>query len=214
MNQDMIAYYALRAQEYERVYQKPERQSDLAAIKHWLADQVRDLSVLEIACGTGYWTEPMSTTALSIQATDINQEVLEVAQAKSYSCSVQLAAIDLYDLSGPAMPFDLVVGGFIWSHIRLEQIPQFLAQISSQLSPGGSILILDNRYVEGSNTPIAFTDEAGNTFQDRKLQDGSLHRVLKNFPTEESMRQLIAPVGTAIQWLEWEYYWAVSFQID
>lgn len=214
MNQDLIAYYALRAQEYERVYQKPERQPDLATIKHWLADQVRDLSVLEIACGTGYWTEPMSTTALSIHATDINQEVLEVAQAKSYSCPVQLEAIDLYALPAPSMPFDQVVGGFIWSHIRLEQIPEFLAQISSQLSLGGRVLILDNRYVEGSNTPISFTDEQGNTFQDRKLQDGSLHRVLKNFPMEKSMRQLLSPIGREIQWLEWEYYWAVSFQID
>lgn len=210
MNQDMIAYYAQRAQEYEQVYQKPERQTDLSIMKNWIADQARDSVVLEIACGTGYWTQPMSTTTYSIRATDINQEVLEVAQAKPYSCPVEFEAIDLYGLPVPAMSFDLVVGGFIWSHIPVQQIPRFLSQLNIQLRPGGRILILDNRYVEGSNTPIAFTDEQGNTFQDRRLQDGSLHRVLKNFPTEDRMRQLLAPIGTAIQWYEWEYYWAVE----
>ena len=33
----MQAYYAARAAEYDRIYQKPERQADLRAIEAWLS---------------------------------------------------------------------------------------------------------------------------------------------------------------------------------
>ena len=36
---DMQRYYAQRVHEYERIYAKPERQADLAAIKAWLPAQ-------------------------------------------------------------------------------------------------------------------------------------------------------------------------------
>jgi hypothetical protein len=36
-----------------------------------------------------------------------------------------------------------------------------------------------------SNTPISRRDADGNTYQRRTLDDGSVHEVLKNFPTCE-----------------------------
>jgi len=45
---------------------------------------------------------------------------------------------------------------------------------------------MDNRYVDGSSTPISERDADGNTYQRRRLADGSDNRVLKNFPTEAS----------------------------
>ncbi|HEY6168738.1 MAG TPA: class I SAM-dependent methyltransferase, partial [Verrucomicrobiae bacterium] len=53
----LAEYYARRAGEYERIYAKPERQADLAALRARLAEAFRGRRVLEIACGTGYWTE-------------------------------------------------------------------------------------------------------------------------------------------------------------
>ena len=52
----MAAYYAQRAAYYERVYFKPERQPDLRLMEAWLAEQFVGQQVLEIACGTGWWT--------------------------------------------------------------------------------------------------------------------------------------------------------------
>jgi hypothetical protein len=46
-----------------------------------------------------------------------------------------------------------------------------------RICPGGLIVAIDNRYVPGSRTPIARTDAQGNTYQLRRLADGSRHEV-------------------------------------
>jgi ubiquinone/menaquinone biosynthesis C-methylase UbiE len=73
----MIDYYSKRAREYERVYQKPERQADLGWLRATLRRELAGHRVLELACGTGYWTDAIAGTAASIHATDASTEVLE-----------------------------------------------------------------------------------------------------------------------------------------
>jgi demethylmenaquinone methyltransferase/2-methoxy-6-polyprenyl-1,4-benzoquinol methylase len=45
----MIDYYAARAAEYDKVYSKPERQTELRQIKQWLPSVLAGRAVLEIA---------------------------------------------------------------------------------------------------------------------------------------------------------------------
>src|SRR5437879_9405991 len=78
----MVNYYAERAKEYERIYQKPERQQELQQLRDFVQRAFANSRVLEIACGTGYWTEILSASAASIVATDINEEVLAIARSK------------------------------------------------------------------------------------------------------------------------------------
>ena len=70
----LAGYYARRAKEYERIYAKPERQTDLAKLRSILQPAFAGANVLELACGTGYWTAVMATSAASVLATDINEE--------------------------------------------------------------------------------------------------------------------------------------------
>ena len=53
----MQSYYAARAGEYDAVYEKPERQADLRQIEQWLPSALYGERLLEVACGTGYWTQ-------------------------------------------------------------------------------------------------------------------------------------------------------------
>lgn len=85
MNTDIISYYKQRANEYETVYHKPERQHDLIQASKILQEIFVDKNVLEIACGIGYWTEVIAKTAHSILANDINETVLYIAKTKYYS---------------------------------------------------------------------------------------------------------------------------------
>ena len=39
------------------------------------------------------------------------------------------------------------------------------------------------------------SDAAGDTWQERRLEDGSSHRVLKNFPTAEELRRMDISIG-------------------
>jgi hypothetical protein len=69
------------------------------------------------------------------------------------------------------------------------------------------VVFLDNRYVEGSNHPVTRTDAEGNTYQRRRLADGSEWEVLKNFPSEDELRLALEPHALAITLSEWRYYW-------
>ena len=70
--------------------------------------------------------------------------------------------------------------------------------------------MLDNLFVEGNSTPIAHRDSDGNTFQCRRLDDGSEHDVLKNFPSEAELRADVAAFGQNVQFTALEYYWLLS----
>ncbi len=141
----MQEYYAARASEYDRVYLKPERQADLRQIEQWLPTVFAGKSVLEVACGTGYWTQFIAPVAAAVVAVDAAPETL------------------------------------------------------------------DNRYVEGSSTPICERDAEGNTYQLRRLSDGSAHRVLKNFPARAELLASIKEVAVAASYLEWHHYWALQY---
>ena len=58
----MLDYYNKRLQEYETVYTKPECQADLNALLARLQTDVSRREVLELACGTGWWTERLSAS--------------------------------------------------------------------------------------------------------------------------------------------------------
>jgi hypothetical protein len=62
----------------------------------------------------------------------------------------------------------------------------WLDTLHARLQPGARVVLLDNSFVQTSSTPISRRDEAGNTYQLRTLDDGSVHEVLKNFPTPEA----------------------------
>ena len=151
-------YYQQRAKEYEKVYEKPERQEDLEFLHILIQEEVANADVLEIACGTGYWTKTLAKTSKSVHACDYNEAVLEIAKAKTYApAPVTFEQLDIWTLQKPTEPYDIVFGGFIWSHISLEKIPVFLKILRQQIKPGGSIIFLDNNYIEGSSTCLLYT---------------------------------------------------------
>ena len=127
INEIQVEYYRQRAGEYDRLYENPDRQKDLKGLSELLKPLVAGQQVLEIACGTGFWTQVMAQSAAQIWATDINHEMLEVARSKNYSQGrVQFEQKNLYDLEPPQKPFDSLFGGFIWSHILLQDLRQFV----------------------------------------------------------------------------------------
>ena len=73
-------------------------------------------------------------------------------------------------------------------------------------------MFLDNRYVEGSSTPLSRTDAGGDSFQLRKLQDGSLYEVLKNFPAAEELKLAMAGRATAVEVTLLDYHWILSYR--
>jgi demethylmenaquinone methyltransferase/2-methoxy-6-polyprenyl-1,4-benzoquinol methylase len=210
----METYYARRAAEYEKIYDKPERQADLARLRAELPPLFKGERVVEIACGTGYWTPLIAAQAESVLGVDAVEDVLAIARNKDYPGSnVRFEQADAYAL--PAWPekFSACCAGFWWSHVPLARLDSFLKGLESRLEPGARVVFFDNLYVEGSSTPISRRDAEGNAYQQRRLADGSSHEVLKNFPTAKEMQARLAPYGTEIRFLPYEYYWVATYRI-
>ena len=208
----MRDYYARRASYYERVYHKPERQHDLRTMEAWIAEPFAGRSVLEIACGTGWWTPHGARRAASWLATDINPETTAVAQAKPLPPCVRFAEVDAYTLAGlEGERFDAAFAGCWWSHVPLADLAPWLERLHGHLAPGARVVFLDNSFVSTSSTPLSRRDAEGNTYQKRTLDDGSTHEVLKNFPSAEEAFARLGPRATAPQWIAHTHYWILSY---
>ncbi len=208
INTSITNYYLRRAIEYERIYQKPERQKNLKQLHEMVAESFNGQNLLEIACGTGYWTQYASRSANSILATDYNEEVLKIARNKDYgNCSVSFIRSDAYSLYGIKGQFSAALIAFWWSHIPKSKIQAFIDLLNSKLTDDATILIIDNRYVKGSNTPINRTDTEGNTYQIRKLSDGTTYEILKNFPTHDEFYKSFENNLVAYNFIELDYFW-------
>ena len=212
---DMAAYYARRAAEYERVYFKPERQDELRAMEAWLPGVFAGRRVLEVACGTGWWTPFGARDARSWLATDLNPETMAIARIKTLPPQVRFATVDAYTLAGlGSTPFDAAFAGFWWSHVPLTQLPGWLATLHARLEPGARVVMMDNLYVEGSSTPVTRRDDDGNSWQTRTLADGSVHEVLKNFPTQAQAQAAIGPRAREVEWITHRHCWILSYRLD
>lgn len=207
----MQDYYAARANEYDRIYLKPERQSDLRQIESWLPSVFAGRTVLEVACGTGYWTQFYAPAAERVVAVDAAPETLRIAETRLPTAKVQLVEGDAYRLPPPTVRCDAGFAGFWWSHIPRSRIDEFLRGFHAAIEPGAKVVFLDNRLVAGSSTPISESDDEGNTYQIRTLADGSTHRVLKNFPGRDALMDDVAPYATAVEYREWQYFWALVY---
>ena len=129
-------YYARRAQEYERIYTKPERQEDLRTLRDFIGQTFAGKDVLEIACGTGYWTEILSQAARSVSAIDINEEVLAIARRKPTDHrKTTILRGDAYALPEFPKPFSAGLAVFWWSHVPKSRQRDFLKNLQRALAP-------------------------------------------------------------------------------
>ncbi|AZP10662.1 class I SAM-dependent methyltransferase [Undibacterium parvum] len=212
MREVMSKYYAQRADTYESIYQRPERQKDLLEIEQRVNHALEQHKVLEVACGTGYWTERFAPAAQSVVATDINQSMLDIAATKKYpSDRVQFGLADVFALPASTQgQYSACFAGFFWSHVKREEQADVLAQFSRAAGKGSFLVMIDNNYVEGSSTVIARTDLEGNTHQFRMQEDGARVEVVKNFPTDSFLRKRIGLAARDIRIFRNQYFWMLT----
>lgn len=209
---NLAKYYAKRAGEYEQIYARADRRLGAKLLKDELPVLFADRRVLEIACGTGYWTQAIAASAVSVDALDVNEETLAIARLKEIPAGkVNFSRGDAYVLPDFGRMHDALYAGFWWSHVPLERLDGFLRGAVAAVAPGALMAFADNLYIEGSSTPTSRTDALGNNFTTRTLGDGSQHEVLKNFPSEAELRARVAPLGSGFRYQVLDCYWLMSF---
>lgn len=207
-------FYAKIASNHDRIYDRPERQADLAAMRTQVAELLRGHSVLELACGTGYWTRIIAETADNIVATDINPEMIGMAQLRKLDpATVALRVADARDLPADLGEFTAVFIGFWWSHVKREEYERFLAQLKARVGKDVLLVLLDDVYVEGSSETVARTDLEGNTYQIRTAPDGERYEIPKTYPSDSALRKKLASSVREIKIARNDHYWLLSCRL-
>ena len=138
----VAAYYAARAPEYHETtgYDLERVDARFARVKAFYQTAFKGHNVLEIACGTGYWTRIVAGTADSVLATDIHPELVDATRQRSISLpNVQCQVADAYRLDTVAGTFSGAFAQFWWSHIPRDRRKAFLDTLHARLEPGALI---------------------------------------------------------------------------
>ena len=214
----MEEYYRRRAEEFEDVYSRadPARRAEIKLLSQAAQQALGGRRVLEVACGTGYWTQFVSESARGITATDSAEEVLNVARRKTYHCPVDFHLEDAYTLSFEAEMFDGGLANFWFSHIPKNKIDRFIAGFHGTLRPQSAVFLADNVLVPGVGGELLSRAGDDNTYRRRTLRDGSEHVIIKNYYSAEDLMAAFSqhvPGLSAANIFTGQYFWYIAYRL-
>lgn len=169
---EQLAYYRAVAGEYHtHAIDVPGQHELMAAI----ATQAPTGHVLELACGSGLWTERLARSAAGVTAVDGAPEMLRLARERVGPwASVRFVEADIFNWE-PDQRYDLVWFGFWLSHVPDDRFESFWSMVGRALAPEGAVFFFDDNHrpepelVDGPNSPTV----------ERRLNDGTRFRVIK-----------------------------------
>lgn len=189
------AYYGARAAEYDEWFLRrgrydhgPEQNArwwaEVAEVRTALAAARLTGEVLELAGGTGIWTERLARNATSITVLDASPEMIAINQDRlaraGLADRVAYQQADLFAWR-PDRAYDAVFFGFWLSHVPAGRLDPFLAAVAEALRPGGRVFLVDNRREPTSSSPDQPLAAADDPIMPRRLNDGRTFRIVKVF---------------------------------
>ncbi len=150
---EQLRYYQARAPEYDawalregRFDRGPRERAkwfaDVAKLERALDRFHPSGRVLELACGTGQWTERLMRYADELTAVDASEEVLDLNRQR-VGQGVRHIHADLFDWK-PERTYDVVFFSFWLSHVPPERFRQFWNLVGTALAPRGRVFFIDN----------------------------------------------------------------------
>ena len=211
---DLRGYYDEIADSFERVYEaRDERHAyELRSIARRSAAARAGRSVLEIACGSGYWTRNLAETALSVVATDTSDEMLAEARQKDLPASkVTFQKADAYRLDSVTGEFNGLMAMFWFSHVPRDRLGKFLAGITARIRPGSAVFMADNVFAEGLGGVLVEPTSERDTYKRRPLPDGSTRDILKNYYDISQLRRIFKRHGQVLALESDRYFWSIQY---
>ncbi len=209
---EQIDYYRARADEYDHWFFREgryDRGADVTAAWFCEVDEVRlalaclaldGAHVLELAPGTGLWTELLAARAASVVAVEASEEMVARCRERlgPRSDHVTFHIADLFDWE-PTERFDAVVFCFWISHVPDALIDGFLATVARALRPGGSVFFLDALREQASTASDHELPAEGDETMTRRLDDGREFTIVKNFHGADALAARCAAAGLDIE---------------
>lgn len=206
--EQQIAYYQARASEYDEWWVSKGRYDRGEALNQQWAQEgqiIRDTlhkhpqqgHILELAPGTGIWTEQLVKLGEKVTAVDASAEMIAINQAKIQSDKVDYIQADLFEWQSEQQ-FDMVFFGFWLSHVPPEKLGDFLKRVSAMLKPDGILFIVDslrNKMATANNQNML---ESSHIHQ-RILNDGREFQIIKVFYQPDRLQSELALVNISAE---------------
>jgi demethylmenaquinone methyltransferase/2-methoxy-6-polyprenyl-1,4-benzoquinol methylase len=213
----MRRYYSARApwhDDYMGYTDNPAMEELLGPIVRRVEELLGELDVLELACGTGNWTQVLARRARSVLATDVSRETIRLAQAKEYpEGAVTFEMRDAYSLEGLTGDFGGAFAADWLSHVPRSLLGGFLDGLHGHLVPGARVVFVDMLPRNHPDLVPYRWDSEGNAICLRALPDGRSFDVVKNFPDRGELLDLLSERSQEAKYEEWEELgrWLVSY---
>ena len=198
--EDQLAYYNARAGEYDDWFLRrgqydrgaPENArwfGELRVLEAALREAEPGGDILELACGSGWWTRRLLSRATRLVAVDASPEMLRLNRERVLDPRVEYALADVFDWR-PESEFDFVFFGFWLSHVPRDRFESFWSLVADALKPDGRVFFVDNRHVLGASAP---TDNAD--AQVRRLNDGRTFKIVKVYYEPAELTASLTQLG-------------------
>jgi demethylmenaquinone methyltransferase/2-methoxy-6-polyprenyl-1,4-benzoquinol methylase len=202
-------YYNERATEYDEWwmrqgrYDRGDEENNI-----WFAEQEEVRSafasldwggdILELAGGTGIWTEWLAPRVRHITVLDGSLEMIAVNAARleagGYRGKADYRHVDLFSWQ-PERQYDGLFMGYFLSHVPAAMMEAFLAKLASALRPGGVLGLIDGRRDARSTSPDQPPPGPETELMTRRLNDGRTFQIIKRFDEPDVLADAFARHG-------------------
>ena len=161
--------------------------------------------VLELTCGTGWWTQWLAEHARSATAVDAAEEMRALNRERVNAANVQYILADVFSWR-PDQKFDFVFFAFWMSHVPRDRFAAFWKLVGDSLAENGRLFFIDELGTERTRGMETRVD--GDAVL-RELEDGRQFRAVKVFyqPSELEVKLHalgwnvgIRPAGSRFYW--------------
>jgi 2-polyprenyl-3-methyl-5-hydroxy-6-metoxy-1,4-benzoquinol methylase len=207
---EMAAYYRDRAPEYNAWFERRGNYdhgeaanaqwfAEVAAVFAVLDELAMTGDILELAAGSGIWTERLLRTASTVTAVDASLEMLALNRARVDDDRVRYVEADLFSWR-PERTYDGVCFAFWLSHVPHERLDAFLEMVAVALEPGGKVFFVDSHRQRkpSTETVVQSPPEPGSQVLTRRLHDGRAYRIVKNFYEPVELADRCAAAGLQV----------------
>jgi 2-polyprenyl-3-methyl-5-hydroxy-6-metoxy-1,4-benzoquinol methylase len=199
-----VTYYRARAGEYDQWFLREGRYDrgvehraqwfgEVQAIRRALTAAIKDSEVLELACGTGLWTEQLARENRQVFAVDASPEAIAINQNRTQATNVRYEVADIFSWSPPEL-FDAVFFAFWLSHVPPSRFDNFWATVRAALKPNGQVFFADSLF-EQSSTATDHAPINNSGIVRRRLNDGREFEIVKMFYEPQQLERRLANLG-------------------
>lgn len=203
-----VAYYRARAPEYDEWWFRRGRYDRGPDIRRrWFAEAAEVQAaldafaprgrVLELACGTGLWTERLLPHADALTAIDVSPEMIALNAARLGGGGARYVQADLFAWE-PDGVYDVVFFSFWLSHVPPGRFDGFWKKVASALAPNGRVFLVDSRREPESTAANHVLSAPDAPTQVRKLNDGRVFDVFKIYYEPQALSHRLAQLGWRI----------------